>query len=272
MERSDDRRDTIQSGDRVTIFLKGKKHTVTIVDSRLSLGSFSIPGSGVIGHPFGSLTIAGVEMVIIPTSTRDHMETMRRGPQVILPDDASSILLHSSITPGATVLEAGSGSGGLTLALASAVGGFGKIVSIDLKSANSEMANKNIRKAGLAKRVVFSVGNVKDPEHVAASMIRAEVEEFDAIVLDMPDPWEAMDSVHRFLKIGGTLVGYLPTMNQVETFRSHLEDWEGGEPRFIDVYSQESLVREIAVRKGAVRPEYSMLGHTAYLTFARKFK
>lgn len=272
MQRSGDHENLIREGERVTIFLKGKKYTVTVREGRLNLGSLSIPGSEVIGKSFGTIPIAGMELIILPATAIDHMETMRRGPQVILPDDASTIIFFGSVTPGSTILEAGSGSGGLTTALASAVGESGRIISMDLKGSNSEMAKKNIRKAGFSKRVSFIVGDVKEPETVASAMNEGEIQHFDAIILDMPDPCEAMNTVQQFLRIGGTLVGYLPTMNQVEKLRGELEDWNEGKPRFIDILTREALIREIVVRKGAVRPEYSMLGHTAYLTFARKYR
>lgn len=265
----------IRIGDRVTVFHGGSKHTIAVTDTRLSLGSVSIPGGEIIGHQYGQVSLAGVEMIILPATAVDHMGAIQRGPQIILPDDAALIMLHGSVTPGTTVLEAGSGSGSLTMALASAVGPDGHVLSLDLRRTNSELAARNIARAGLSNRVTFGVGDVRDRGAVEAMMRgpgRSERAELDTVILDIPDPWEALDTVHGFLKIGGTLVCYLPTMNQVETLRCDLEDWDGGVPRFIEIRSRETLVRELAVKRGAVRPAYSMLGHTAYLTFARRYR
>ena len=260
----------IRLGDRVTIFLKGKKFTVTISEGRLALGNFSIPGRELLGKTFGLQAIAGMEFIVLPAIARDHMETMKRGPQVILRDDASTILFYAGITSGKNVLEAGSGSGGLTIALASAVAPSGRVLSLDIKPANLEIARKNIRKAGLRDQVTFVQGDVKETSQVVQSMKNLSIPEMDVVVLDMPDPWEAMETVRSALKIGGSLVIYLPTMNQVERIRGVLEGWDGASGGFIDIYTQETLTREIKVSKGAVRPDYSMLGHTAYLTFARR--
>lgn len=270
MDEPGDHKEIIRTGNRVTIFLREKKYTVTVNDGRLSLGNFSIPGSELIGSEFGIQYIAGVELTVLPSIARDQMETMKRGPQVILPGDASTILFYAGITQGKTILEAGSGSGGLTIALASAVGESGKVISMDIKPANSEIAQRNVRKAGLHHQVEFAVGDIKDTNTTLNTLKKSEIRSVDVVVLDMPDPWEAMETVRNVLKVGGVLVGYLPTMNQVEKFRGELEGWEGSEGGFIDIFTQETLRREIIVRKGAVRPDYSMLGHTGYLTFARK--
>ena len=260
----------IRIGDRVTIFLKGKKHTATLSEGRLSLGNFSIPGKELVGKNFGSIEVADMKFTVLPAIARDHMETMNRGPQVILPGDASTILFHAGITSGKKVLEAGSGSGGLTIALASAVAPSGRILSLDIRPANLEIARKNLRKAGLQHQVTFAEGDIKDPVRVGLLVQELNIQEMDVVVLDMPDPWEAMDTVRNVLRIGGSLVVYLPTMNQVERIRGELEGWDGTSGGFVDIFTQETLTREIKVSKGAVRPEYSMLGHTAYLTFARR--
>jgi len=264
----------ICEGDRATFFLKGKKFTSTLVRGMMRIGKFSFPGDAIIGKSFGKHELAGVSMIVLPALTRDHMDCLERGPQIILPCDAATILLHADISCGSTVLEAGSGSGSLTIALTSAVGEDGCVISMDINRQNMERAQRNVRKAGYGSRVNFLVGDVRNQQNTVVSIHELNVDRVDAVILDIPDPWDAVGTVEEVLRVGGILVSYLPTINQVEQFRKEIEGWDPDrrprEAAFIDSITMETLMREIVVNEGAVRPDYSMLGHTGYLTFARK--
>lgn len=274
MDTAPDNR-SISEGDRVTLFLKGKRHTTMVRTGRMDAGSFSFPGEALIGMTYGRNEIAGMEVVVLPALVRDHMETLDRGPQIILPGDASTILFYADIHAGSVVLEAGTGSGSLTIALASAVGDTGRIITMDNVQKHLDRAKKNVKRAGYLHRVEFLRGDIRDQQafHELLGSLSLDLDHVDAAVLDMPDPWEAVNSVRGILRPGGILTGYIPTTNQVERFRMELQPSmtaAGPSTReFIDVFTLETLQRELVVKQGAVRPDYSMLGHTGYLTFAR---
>lgn len=298
MESSENAETTISAGEWVTIFTQDKKYTARVSHDRISVGGLTFPGDLLIGNSFGINVIAGIRMIVVPAHPRDHMETMKRGPQIILPWDASTILFYADIRSGKTIIEAGSGSGSLTIALASTVAPSGHVFSIDMKSRNLDIARKNVKRSGFSDVVTFIKGDIREsnihmsdkphqnPDEDHLSNDHADIDitgtrnipidqqtEVDAVILDMPDPWNALSTIEPILKIGGSLVCYLPTMNQLEELRSHIEGWNGanvGESNYIDIFTLETIHREISVKKGAVRPDYSMLGHTGYLTFARK--
>jgi len=265
---------SISEGDRVTLFLKGKRHTTVIRSGRMDAGSFSFPGESLMGQTYGRNEIAGMELVVLPALARDHMETLDRGPQIILPGDASTILFYADIHEGSVVLEAGTGSGSMTIALASAVGEKGRVITMDNVPKHLEGAKRNVKRAGYLDRVEFLKGDIRDKSTFAELFMSQPLERVDSVVLDMPDPWAAVNSIRGIMKPGGILAGYIPTTNQVERFRMELQASitapEITDHGFIDVFTMETLRREMVVKKGAVRPDYSMLGHTGYLTFARR--
>ncbi len=279
--RQDNPSRIIREGDIAVFFAQGKKYISKISGSRVKAGPLTFPTEGLIGRSYGRLRLAGMDITIVPALPSDRMEGIRRGPQVILPDDAALIIFHSGIAAGSRVIEAGSGSGSLTIALASAVGKEGEVISIDMSRENIEIARKNIEWAGFSDRVRFYQWDVRKPlpqELVEvirglkeSDAVKAVEETVDAIILDMPDPWEAAGSLCRFLKKGGVLFSYLPTINQVEKLRGFLKGPSLPENlMFVDPHTFEILRRDMVVRPGAVRPDYSMLGHTGYLTFARR--
>ena len=268
MSGEKNKKEPILDGERVTIFLKGKKYVSTVIPGRMALGNHSISGKTLIGRPFGRQEVAGLELLIMPPSIVDHMDTLIRGPQVILSHDAANILFLGNVNAGKTALEAGSGSGSLTMALASAVGDHGKVVSVDTSHKNSEIARKNVKRARLIDRVTFLVGDVRVHEEIRNLLDGQDIVGVDTIILDMPDPWEAVETALDLLSSGGILITYLPTMNQVERFRLRIEGADQVE--FTDVITSETIKRDLVVKEGAVRPDYAMLGHTGYITVARR--
>ncbi|MCK4613716.1 MAG: methyltransferase domain-containing protein, partial [Thermoplasmata archaeon] len=151
----------IREGDRAAFFVKAKKSSATITRDRISVCGLSFSGTKLIGRPYGRHEIAGIELIVLPALPRDLMEHIKRGPQVILPWDASTIIFYADIRAGKTIIEAGSGSGSLTIALASSVRPDGRVISVDIKSSNTEIARRNVRKAGFSDHVIFHTGDVK---------------------------------------------------------------------------------------------------------------
>ena len=202
------------------------------------------------------LTIGDRSFVVLRPSLRDLLDTMTRGAQIISPKDLAILLFEAEIRPGSRVLEAGAGSGSLTAALARAVGDSGKVISYDIRSEALALAASNVAQMGLPSIVEFRQGDVRNgvPDRG-----------LDAVFLDLGDPWSAVGSAWDALRLCGTLVCFSPNMEQVKETVMAIRKLP-----FVDVRTVELIEREMEVRDFGVRPSFAALGHTGYLTFARK--
>jgi len=182
---------------------------------------------------------------------------LRRRAQIVTPKDAAYLVYLTGIGPGSRVAEAGSGSGALTLVLAHFVGREGRVVSCDRRADFLTVARGNLESSGLLDRVEFHERDVAVAGFPGG--------EFDAVVLDLPEPWAVAPGARAALRIGGYVATYTPTYNQLErTVRSLREHG------FTEVRSVEILERALHVGEGGTRPEFEMLGHTGFLTVGRK--
>ena len=209
------------------------------------------------GKKIGEKIIVGNrEFTIMKPSVVDKIETIKRKAQIILPKDSSLIILYCDVKNGDTVIEGGVGSGALTIALANFVRADGKIISYEKRKDFADFAKKNIENAGFGEFVDIKIADITE---------KIDEKNADAVILDIPNPWDAVKNAYNALKTGGHFCSYSPTMNQVEqtvkTLRKH---------DFIEIKTFETLQREIVVGEGGVRPGFDMLGHTGYVTFARK--
>ena len=190
-------------------------------------------------------------------SLSDLFAALRRGAQIVTLKDAAHLVRLAGVLPGGRVVEAGSGTGALTLALAMAVGPTGKVISYDRRAEFLESARANLRRSGLADRVDFR------SRDVAADGF--DVSEVDSVVLDLAEPWEVLRAAREALAMGGYAATYTPTYNQLErtvrTFRSL---------RYDEVRAMEVIERGLHVGEGGTRPEFEMLGHTGFLAAGRK--
>jgi tRNA (adenine57-N1/adenine58-N1)-methyltransferase catalytic subunit len=214
--------------------------------------------SGQIGaSPGGTIEWAGATYRILRPSLADLLRQLRRRAQIITPKDAQQLLYLAQVGPGAQVAEAGAGSGALTVVLAQAVGPSGRVVSYDRRADFLEVARRNVALVGFADRVRF----------VERDVTRDGFDEtgLDGIVLDVPEPWSALDAVRGALTIGGAVATYTPTYNQLERTVRTLRSLG-----FEEVHSLELIERTLHVGDGGTRPEFDMLGHTAFLTGARR--
>ena len=168
----------------------------------------------------------------------------------------AAILFAADVGPGAHVVEAGSGSGALSVVLASAVSREGRVVSYDVREEFLETARSNAARAGLAARIEFRTGDVR---------LGINEVDLDAVVLDIPDPWAAVQAAWDALRPCGHLACFSPNMEQVKETVAAIR----ARP-FVDVYTIELIERHMEVRDVGVRPSFAPLGHTGYLTFARK--
>ncbi len=203
-------------------------------------------------------TTRGERFLMVRPTLADFVLEMPRGAQVIYPKDLSAILLAADIYPGASVLEAGTGSGALTMALLRAVGPSGTVYSYEIRDDFARRAAQNIEwYLGPQDRLVMRAQDVYDaiPDRP-----------LDRIVLDVPEPWRVVRHAVEALRPGGILLSYLPTVPQtvqlVETLRRS--------GVFALVETTETLLRPWNIEGQSVRPAHRMVAHTAFLTTARR--
>jgi tRNA (adenine57-N1/adenine58-N1)-methyltransferase len=211
----------------------------------------------LIGKTYGEkLTIGNKLFWLLVPSLQDKLQGLYRQAQIILPRDAAHILMNCAIEPGQTVLEAGIGSGSLTIALASTVGPNGTVISYDIRQEFIDHAKKNLTQAGLVNRVMTKLKDVTEG---------IDEQDLDAVILDIPNPWAAVGHAWKALKVGGYLGTYSPLISQVEQTVNEI-----AKHPFIECKTYENIQREMVVSKHGTRPSFEMLGHTGYLTFTRK--
>jgi len=253
--------ETVEKGGRIILLSEaGDKIPVKAEEGTRRVGGVGVFDTGtLIGAPFGAVAKVGNRrLLVLRPSVLDNIETLRRKPQIILPKDSAHILMNCDVSSGKRVVEAGSGTGALAVALANAVMPGGRVFSYDIRPEHLKVAQENILSVGLGDACEFSVGDVCSPGGI-------KQKDIDAAVFDIPEPWRALDNAWEALRPCGHIACYSPTVNQVElTMRALYER------RFIEVRTVETLQREMAVVEKGIRPSFEMLGHSGYLTFARK--
>ncbi len=198
-------------------------------------------------------------LVVRPTLAEFVLE-MPRGAQVVYPKDLGAILIAADIFPGARVLEAGTGSGSLTLALLRAVGPAGRVASYEVRDDFARTAERNIRRfAGAADALVLRQRDVYEG-------VAPEDLPLDRIVLDVPEPWRVVPHAAAALPPGGIILAYLPTVPQVVQTAEALR--ASGD--FALVETIEVLVRPWNIEGRSVRPAHRMVAHTGFLVSARR--
>ena len=210
-----------------------------------------------IGCEFGTKVFCehGQGFLLKP-SMEDLMMKASRESGVIYPKDAAYLMMKAGIHSGQKILEVGTGSGSLTLALARAVAPSGHVHTYDIRTDLPRNAVKNIRRAGLSDFVSFHQREIGGAFPESG---------FNAAILDIPEPWEEVPFVKEALHGGGYLVSLNPTFNQIETTAETLR-----RHGFIRVESCELLERPILARAGKTRPVQRMVSHTEFLLFAVK--
>lgn len=250
-----------QAGDiALLVSAQNKRHIIQLnPGDQLQTHRGVIRHIDLIGLPWGSKVRShvGSTYLMVQPSLADLLMEIRRNTQIMYPKDIGFVLMMMGIGPGAIVLEAGTGSGSLTTALAFAVGDTGKVFSYDNRPEMQQLAQKNLVKVGLADRVTLKlrdVGEGFDEENV------------DALFLDLPNPFDYLAIVRRALKNGGFFGTILPTTNQVSRLivALHRENFA-----FTEIC--EILLRFYKVAADRFRPTDRMTAHTGYLIFARSF-
>jgi tRNA (adenine57-N1/adenine58-N1)-methyltransferase catalytic subunit len=261
------RRGPLREGDRVQLTdPRGRLHTITLAaGSQFHTHRGYLTHDDIIGSPEGSVVhnTSGIAYLVLRPLLSDYVLGMPRGAQVVYPKDAAQIVAMADIYPGARVVEAGVGSGALTMSLLRAVGDGGSLHSIERREDFAAIARGNIeiQFGGPHPAWRLSIGDLSDVLPIAA-----EPGSVDRVVLDMLAPWENLDAVATALAPGGVLIVYVATTTQLSRVAEDLR-LDG---RYTEPEAWESLVRGWHLEGLAVRPEHRMIGHTGFLLTTRR--
>ena len=212
----------------------------------------------VIGKEYGQsvMTNTNQEIYLLYPRLNDFIFKSKRATQILYPKDMPIIASWTDLSNGKKVVEAGTGSGSLSCFIANLIRPEGRLYTYDVREESHEIAKKNIEKAGLSEFVTLKIKDAK---------LGLEEKDMDVAILDLGDPWTLIKTMKGCLRPGGILASVSPTINQVEKVVIELQN-EG----FLEIETLEILMREMEVREGKTRPAMRMVGHTTYLTFARK--
>lgn len=254
-------------GDRVQLTgPKGRLHTITLREGgELHTHHGVLKHSELVGQPDGSVVAnsGGHEYLALRPLLRDFVMSMPRGAAIVYPKDAAQILAEADIFPGATVVEAGVGSGALSLWLLRAIGAEGRLVSFERREDFAEVARANVETftGAVPPNWDVVVGDLAEdlPHTVAAASV-------DRVVLDMLAPWECIDAVADALTPGGVVVCYVATATQL----SRVAEYIRATGLFTEPDANETMVRGWHVEGLAVRPDHRMVAHTGFLVWARR--
>jgi tRNA (adenine57-N1/adenine58-N1)-methyltransferase len=255
------------AGERVQLTgPKGRLNTITLVTgAKFGTHRGDIMHDEIIGKPDGSVISnqAGVEYLAFRPLLTDFVLSMPRGAAIVYPKDSANIVTMGDIFPGARVVEAGVGSGALSMYLLRAIGPEGHLTSFERREEFAEIAQANVSTHFGVRPTNWDVrlGSLEEelPNHVEDASL-------DRIVLDMLAPWECIEAVSDALAPGGVLICYVATVTQLSRVAEEI--------RSSNLYAEpeafESLVRGWHLQGLAVRPEHRMGGHTGFLLTARR--
>lgn len=253
------RRSTIEVGDPVLLVTHDDKRYLI----RIQQGNYLNTHHGrflheqMVGQTFGSMVESqmGQLALLLEPSVTDMMRHLKRATQIIYPKDAAYLVQQMSLRSGSTVIEAGTGSGALTTAMAWVVAPRGRVYTYEVRDTAFEVAQKNLKRHGLLEYVEMHHESIENGFRQSG---------VDALFLDVREPWEFLDQVHGALRPTGHFASLVPTANQVTKLLAALED-----APFASVSVHELLLRKYKAVPDRLRPEDDMIGHTGYLTFAR---
>jgi tRNA (adenine57-N1/adenine58-N1)-methyltransferase len=212
----------------------------------------------LIGKEYGctALSSLGFEFVALKPLLRDFIMKSARQTQIMYPKDIALIVMFSGIGPGSRVVEAGTGTGAMTTALAHYAKPTGRVFSYEIREEFQRTAKKNLERAGLTDFVELKNKDVT---------VGIDEKDIDTVILDLAVPWLVIPHSFAALKSSGTLVSFSPTIDQVVRTVEALK--ENG---FTDTETVECLMRGMQVERGRTRPQTLMTAHSGYITTARK--
>jgi tRNA (adenine57-N1/adenine58-N1)-methyltransferase catalytic subunit len=240
---------------------KGRRHNVRLqAGKEFSTKKGQLKHDEMIGQPEGTVLVSslGGQYQVFRPLLSEYVISMPRGAAIVYPKDAAHIITMADVFPGARVVEAGAGSGALTLYLLRAIGETGKVSSYELREDFAEIARRNVEQvAGPDARWSLTVGDVR--EAIAET-------EVDRLILDMVDPWTCVPLAAERLVPGGIICAYVATTTQLSLFVETLRA-DGG---FTEPHAWETSMRDWHLEGLAVRPIHGSVGHTAFLVTARR--
>ena len=250
-------------GDRIQLTdPKGKLYSFTITAGKeWHTHKGWIVHDDLVGLPEGSVvsTTAGLKFTAFIPLLYDYVLSMPRGATIVYPKDAAMIVGVADVYPGSRVLEAGVGSGALSLSILRAVGSEGRLHSFERRDDFAEIARKNVADyfGTVPKNWSLTVGSVQDTEHE---------DTYDRVILDMLAPWECVEMAAKVLRPGGVFLAYVATTTQLSATAEALKS----DGHFTEPESSETIVRGWHHEGLAVRPQQRMIGHTGFLIQSRR--
>lgn len=251
----------LAAGDLVMVVdSKGRRYLITLdPNGEFHTHQGRLLHSAMIGEPEGVTVTSsmGGSVTVLRPRLADFILKMPRGAQVVYPKDIGPIVVWADIGPGMTVLEAGSGSGGLTLGLLRAVGERGRVITVERRPDHHEVARKTVIRwlGGIPENLEMRLGELEDTMEEVCP---------ERIVLDLPEPWHAARLAGRLQPGGGIFCSYLPTVPQIQQLVEALE------PAYGEIEVFETMHRTWKVEGRSVRPDHRMIGHTGFVVVARK--
>ncbi len=253
----------VQDGEQILLIdQRGKRHLIFLRKSETFHSDRGwVAHDSIIGQPEGSWVRSsmGLRYVAVRPTLAEYVLEMPRGAQVIYPKDLAIILFFADIYPGCRVLEAGMGSGALTLSLLRAVGPDGRVITYEQRDEFARRALANIHmRAGEVTNLTVRLRPVEDGI--------GEEDPVDRVVLDLPEPWRLTGELARVLRPGGILLSYVPTIIQSHQTSEALRR----DRHWALVETFETLIRPWNIEGTSVRPFHRMVAHTGFVTVARR--
>ncbi len=250
----------LEPGDMVLMVgADGRRRLITLqTNQAYHTHKGTIQHNELIGKPPGRVvyTQMGFPYLVLEPGTADLIQNIKRITQIIYPKDAAYIVMRLNLGNGKRVLEAGTGSGGLTIALARAVMPEGHVFSFEAREDAARLARRNLEKVGLLQYVTLLDRDLAEG---------CEMDLVDAVFLDMKEPWLHVGYAEEILVPGGFFGSLLPTANQVSALLEELH-----RRNFMDISVEELLLRPYKPVPERLRPADRMIAHSGYLVFARR--
>ncbi|MDH3204323.1 MAG: tRNA (adenine-N1)-methyltransferase [Nitrosopumilus sp.] len=252
----------IKQNSSVLFYFNNSKKWLVKISKKESLHTHIgvLKHSDAIGKEYGSKLITNKDkyVYLLKPTMYDYVMKIQHGTQIVYPKDLGYIVARAGIESGQKILEIGTGSGSLTSFVASIVKSRGHVYTFDVDEKFMNIAEKNIKKAGVSKYVTQHNLDLKTAK-------KMPLKDMDVALIDLGDPWTVVPQVRQMLKGSGSVFAICPTMNQLEKLTMALVENE-----FTDIESTEHILRTIEAREGKTRHSFQGIGHTTYLCYARK--